>query len=286
MSRFTIWYELENKIENLKTHYTKIAITPYLDAIPLIAGLEDEPQVKVFKSPPAAMLNMLEMRKVDIALLPSIDLQFANSDLRVLHSGIIAAKNKCATVKLFSKKPLGKITTIACDNESHTEVILAHVILREFYGGKPQMLRYDYPAGNCAEADAILLIGDKAINPTIHESFREYQFDLAQAWFNCTGSGFVFAFWACRRGFKAESVTAVLNNVLKSNLDRLDKLAVQYAPIHKWSVAKAKECLTQDMSYSFGTKKMKALKSFYHLAFKHELIRRQRLLYWATGNYR
>jgi chorismate dehydratase len=257
-----------------------------LDALPLVSSLEYDERVKVFKSPPAAILNMLEMRKVDIALIPSIDLQFARSDLRVLHSGVIATKSKCSTVKLFSKKPLGKITTIACDNESHTSVILAHVVLREFYGLQPQMLRFDYPAGGCTKADAILLVGDKAVAPAIDESFKAYQIDLAQAWFKCTGLGFVFAFWACRRGFKAEAITSILNKTLKANLADLDKLADLYAPAHNWPVAKAKEHLTQEMSYSFDAQKKKSLNLFYNLAHKHDLIRRQRLLYWATGAYR
>ncbi|OHB52899.1 MAG: hypothetical protein A2Y07_10300 [Planctomycetes bacterium GWF2_50_10] len=264
-----------------KTYYTKIALPSYLSTVPLIAGLEENDALKFFRAAPAAMVNMLEMKKVDLALIPSIDYQLAHGDLKILRGSAVGTLDTCAAACLYSKKPLRDITTIACDIESHTAIVLAHVILREFYSRQPQTIRFDYSTKQIPTADAILLVGDKNFSPDLPAEFMTRQIDLAHTWHKNTGLGFVFAVWACRRGFKAQEFTSMFILNYKKHLKHLDLLGAQYAPLHNYTPDAALSHLAE-MHYPLDAEQVKSLRFFYSLAHKHKLIRRQRMIFFAT----
>jgi chorismate dehydratase len=272
----------------MKSRSTKIAAVSFLNTVPLIAGLEEYPSVELIKAVPASLLTALKNRKADIALIPSIDYQLAPFDLRIIRAGAIGSLNHSLTVRIFSQKPIAEIKTLSCDTDSHTSVILARIILKELYNVTPDVSRYTYSGGEITfDTDAILLIGDKVITASIPKlktqdsKLKTYELDLAEAWHELTGLGFVFAVWACRAGFKADEIKTILQRVLSVNLKKLDILAKKHAPMHHWPIDTARTYLSKNMFYKLDPGQLEALKLFYTYANKHGLIARCKAVRFA-----
>src|SRR3954451_22145665 len=111
----------------------RVGSVSFLNAKPLIYGLESASDVELSLAVPSRLLEGLRSAALDVALLPVIDYQ-RMPGLRVVPSGGIACDGETLTVRLFSRRPVEQIRRLACDADSHTSVALARVILAERYG--------------------------------------------------------------------------------------------------------------------------------------------------------
>ena len=84
------------------------------------------------------------------------------------------------------------LPTPVLDEGSRTSSTLAQILLAERHGVTPilEPMPIDHRTQD-TKADAVLLIGDRAILPP-KETFREI-WDLGEEWYNWTGLPFVFA---------------------------------------------------------------------------------------------
>ncbi len=180
--------------DNPPSRVRRIGSVSYLNAKPLIHGLDSDGDVDLELAVPAQLLEGLQSRRFDVALLPTIDYQRL-SDARIVPSGGIGCDGPTLTVRIFSRTPIDKMTTLACDVESHSSVALARILLAERYGITPRLV--DLPA-EAADAPAMLLIGDKVVLDA--PAGMDYQLDLGAAWKELTRMPFVFAVWVARRG--------------------------------------------------------------------------------------
>ena len=102
----------------------------FLNAKPLIYGLENDRNVALKLAVPSQLLTGLEQAQFDVALLPVIDYQRLDN-LVLVPAGGIGCDGPTLTVRIFSRKPIEQIKTMACDTDSHTSVALARVICSE-----------------------------------------------------------------------------------------------------------------------------------------------------------
>jgi chorismate dehydratase len=102
----------------------------FLNAKPLIYGLEEASGVELKLDVPSRLLDGLLQARFDVALLPVIDYQRLPG-LKLLTSGGIGCDGPALTVKIFSPVPIEKIATLGCDTESHTSVALARIVLTD-----------------------------------------------------------------------------------------------------------------------------------------------------------
>src|SRR5206468_279206 len=116
---------------------TRIGSVSYLNAKPLIYGLDEADDLRLTLDVPSRLIDGLRERRFDVALLPVIDYQRLPG-LRVLTSGGIGCDGHTLTVRIFSKVPIGQIKTLACDSDSHTSVALARIVLAEAFDLHPQ----------------------------------------------------------------------------------------------------------------------------------------------------
>src|SRR5256714_12817867 len=141
----------------------RIGSVSYLNAKPLIHGLENQHDLSLILDVPSKLLPGLREKRFDIALLPVIDFQRLEN-LNIVPSGGIGCDGPTLTVRIFSRVPIERIKTLACDTDSHTSVALARIILAEEFGIHPRLidlLKTDEPHAKLAEAQ--LLIGDKVV---------------------------------------------------------------------------------------------------------------------------
>src|SRR4051812_15728836 len=96
----------------------RVGSVSFLNAKPLIYGLERAPEVELSLAVPSRLLDGLRSAALDVALLPVIDYQ-QMSGLCIVPSGGIGCDGETLTVRIFSKCPVTEIRTLACDTDSH-----------------------------------------------------------------------------------------------------------------------------------------------------------------------
>ncbi len=243
----------------------RVASVAYFNSKPLIAGLDRDPAIGLSLAVPAKLIDGLREGRTDVALLPVIDYQRLDG-LVVLPAGGIGCDGPTLTVRIFSRVPIVRIESLACDVESHTSVALAQVILKEQYGLRPELTALD----RATAPPTLLLIGDKVVcdEPVGYP----YQLDLGQAWKRLTGLPFVFAVWTARIGVDLGDLPQRLQRAKEQGLADVDRLVATYALPTGWPADVARRYLTEYLTYDIGPRQLEAIIRFHTLAAKLELI--------------
>src|SRR2546423_11029863 len=82
-------------------HATRIGSVSFLNAKPLIYGLDEADDLRLTLDLPSRLIDGLRDRRLDVALLPVIDYQRLPG-LRVLTAGGIGCDGPTLTVRIFS----------------------------------------------------------------------------------------------------------------------------------------------------------------------------------------
>jgi chorismate dehydratase len=248
-------------------HATRIGSVSYLNAKPLIYGLDESDDLRLTLDVPSRLLDGLRQHRFDIALLPVIDIQRLDG-LRVIPSGGIGCDGHTLTVRIFSRVPLDQIKTLACDSDSHTSVALAKIVLAEAMNLRPRFVDWNHEEPTPAEAR--LLIGDKVVCE--EPPGFEYQLDLGDAWKRWTGLPFVFAVWVARNGVELGDLPARLETAKRAGLAHAVEIVQRYAVPRGWPAGLALQYLTVYLNYDIGERQLEAIRLFHQLAAKHGII--------------
>ncbi len=245
----------------------RLGSVSYVNARPLIYGLDTQPDVQLTLDVPANLLDGLRASRFDLALLPVIDYQRMDG-LAVLPAGGIGSDGHTLTVRIFSRTPIEQIRTLACDPDSHTSVALARVVLSRAYDLRPEFveLRRD----DSISCGAQLLIGDKVIC----EEPRGYphQLDLGEAWKDLIGMPFVFAAWMGRVESIDSFADATLRHAKREGLANVDEIVRQYAIPRGWPANTAREYLTRYLQFDIGERQLEAIRTFHRFAAEDGII--------------
>src|SRR5215208_6237345 len=174
----------------------RVASVSYLNARPLIHGLENDPRIELALEVPSKLINRLRDGSADVALLPVIDYQRLDG-LTILPPGGIGSDGPTLTVRIFSRVPIEQVRSLACDPDSHTSVALARILLARRHNLRPEFCDLAR-AGDNDPHQARLLIGDKVVCD--EPAGFPHQLDLGAEWKAMTGLPFVFAVWMARPG--------------------------------------------------------------------------------------
>lgn len=245
----------------------RLGSVSYLNAKPLIYGLDDDPDVALRLDVPSRLLDGLQHDRFEVALLPVIDYQRLPG-LMIVPSGGICSDGPTLTVRIFSPVPIEKIETLACDTDSHTSVALARVILAERYGLRPKFV--DLVRDHVPPGAAQLLIGDKVVCE--EPKGLELQLDLGAAWKELTGLPFVFAVWTARAGVELGDLPARLEQARVSGMNHLDEIVHRHAVPRGWPADLARRYMTEFLQYEITPKHLDAIRLFHDLAAKHGIL--------------
>jgi chorismate dehydratase len=255
-----------------RTRILQIGSVSYLNARPLIYRLEQSPDLELSLAVPSRLLKGLQQHLCDVALLPVIDYQRMEG-LKLIPAGGIGCDGPTLTVRIFSKTPIEKISSLACDTDSHTSVALARIILAERYKLAPEFVALGHQV---QRSDARLLIGDKVICEE-PQGF-EHQLDLGQAWKEMTDLPFVFAVWMARDGIDLGDLPARLEQSKRHGLANVEQLIARYALPRGWPADVARQYLTGYLKYDIGPRQIRGIERFHKLAARHGVIASPRRL--------
>ena len=203
----------------------RIGAVSYLNTKPLVYGLAAlAPRAEIVYDLPSRLADDLAAGNLDVALIPSVE-YFQNPDYSIVSDACIGCRGPVLSVKLLSRVPMDKIRTLALDEGSRTSVALVRILLKERHGMSPRLL--PFPLGVAAEkvdADAVLMIGDRAMHPPA--GFVE-EWDLGDQWCRWAELPFVFAMWVARKELLPElgEIELALSRARDEGVAHLKKIA-------------------------------------------------------------
>lgn len=241
----------------------RIGAVQYLNTKPLVHGLAVR-GFEVSYDLPSRLADRLAAGTLDVALIPSIEL-FRGDGYRIVSDACIGCRGPVMSVKLFFRTRPERVSRLAVDEGSRTSAALARILLAERYGVEPEVETLAIGAGLAdSSADAVLLIGDRAIPPQ-RASFQ-LVWDLGDEWCRWTGLPFVFAVWAARQGVDTGRLEAVLQTARDSGRANLAAIAAAEASAHGLTVPQCLSYLRDNLHYDLGPRERTALARFYRHA--------------------
>lgn len=251
----------------------RIGAVNYLNSKPLVEGLEElAPDHRLLFDLPSRLADSLSAGRLDVALIPSVEF-FRTSGYTIVSDACVACRGPVRSVKLHFRVAPQKVTRLALDEGSRTSAALALILLQELAGVIPK--RESLPIGSGTsdtDADAVLLIGDRAMQPT-HESFVEV-WDLGQRWTDWTGLPFVFAMWVARSDVAAIAVGDRLAAARDRGVANLSAIAEREAPPLGITAESALSYLRDNLHFTLGDEELNGLRRFYRLCAERDFVPR------------
>ncbi|MEX0676212.1 MAG: menaquinone biosynthesis protein [Pirellulales bacterium] len=243
----------------------RVGAVNYLNTKPLVYGLEQfAPHAELVMDYPSRLADDLAGGRLDVALIPSIEF-FHDPTYAIVSDACIACRGPVLSVKLFSRVPVAEIRTLALDEGSRTSIALVRILLGERYGVRPQLERLPVEASLAdAQADAVLLIGDRAI----HSPGGRYQFvwDLGDEWCRWAELPFVFAMWVAHAGADLDGLDAALALARDAGVAHLEEIAAREAAPLGLTRPQCLSYLRDNLHFCLGQREQRGLELFYHKA--------------------
>jgi chorismate dehydratase len=231
----------------------RIGCVPYLNARPLIYGLEDE----VVKAPPSTLAKLLRIGAIDVALAPSV-LLFDAGQYQVIPGIGIGSRGAVRSIVLFHLRPPKRLRSVVVDHESQTSVMLLKVLLAKRYEVAPRYVPAWRLSLKRSSYDAQLLIGDKAM---LHRDAGR-KLDLGAAWDEFVQVPFTYALWIVRRGLDLGSTAERLHEAKAAGLANLDQIAAAQRVLPKRVV---RRYYADNVHYEFGENELFGFQLFNRL---------------------
>jgi chorismate dehydratase len=250
----------------------RIGAVNYLNSKPLVYELDRlAPEVELLYDLPSRLADSLAAGRLDVALIPSVEL-FRGAGYAIVSDACVACRGPVLSVKLHFRVPPADVRLVALDEGSRTSSALAQILLAELHGAAPCW--ETLPIGSGAErttADAVLLIGDRAITcREANGAFREV-WDLGEVWRRWTSLPFVFAMWVARQETDASMAAAMLAGARDQGLRHLAEIAAFEAAALEIPVELATTYLRNNLHFELGARERQGLSRFYELCVRHHL---------------
>jgi chorismate dehydratase len=255
-----------------------LAVVSYLNARPLIEGLEDE--CELVSAVPSECWSLVLEGRADLGLVPAIGLG-EEPGLAVVPGMAIGSVGPVRSVILAARRPLAEIASIAVDRSSRTSAVLLELLLARRHGLCPRMMPMapDWRAMLAAH-EAALVIGDPALELAAAVECGEAVgpdgqpfaiLDLGAEWSAWTRLPFVYAVWAGRRERVTPEIVDILTAARDRGLARIDLIAAGgiFSPEE---AAARRRYLTEAVRFDLGADELWGLERFLALAAEAGLL--------------
>ena len=239
----------------------RVGCVQYLNAKPLIHGYAGP----VVFDHPSGLARDLAAGALDVALVPIFEA--LRHPRYLLADGVaIASDGPVFSVFLAHRGPLAEVRSIALDPASLTSIHLLQVLLAEYHSLRPRLLEL---AAFPAAADAVLLIGNQAIDFRERDAGEHQLLDLGDEWKRRTGLPFVYAPWLLRADLpNVGAVAEELRALKRYGTARIAEIV--RADPH--SPAVSERYLTEHIRFDLGAREKAGIEKFRELLVQHGFI--------------
>jgi chorismate dehydratase len=245
----------------------RLGAVGYLNARPLVYGLDREPRFALRYDIPSECARLLHAHTIDVGLIPSIEYLRGPQPYAFVPGPAVTSRGPVKSVAIYTRLEPRDIRTIAMDSSSRTSVALSTVLLRRAFGvsAVAMPMAPDLDA-MLARADAALIIGDNALflNPQSESAMRKL--DLGELWTRETGLPFVYAVWAGWPGAIDAGGVRLLQQARDRGVAESDEVARAYYPDDPSRQAVARRYLRDNIRYGLGDEELEGLRTFYRYA--------------------
>ena len=251
----------------------RLGAVDYLNARPLVAGLDNDPQVDLRFDLPSICARLLADGDIDLGLVPTITYLQRPGDRVVPGIGIVS-DGPVDSVAIFTRRPIRAITSLALDTSSRTSVALTRILCARVFGVTPSFIPHGPDLRSMlAAGDAALLIGDPALFAD-YRSLACEKIDLGQAWTAWTGCPFVWAFWSGPATAADAGVVRRLQRARDEGVANSDAIAGAYCQNDPARQSIAQRYLRERVNYDLSNRALDGLKTFYREAAALRLVER------------
>ena len=250
----------------------RLGAVGYLNARPLVYGLEQQPRFDLRYDIPSECSKLLHAHDIDVGLIPSIEYLRGPRPYIFVPGPAVTSRGPVASVAIYTRVEPRDIRTIAMDTSSRTSVALSKVLLKRVFGASPEAVPMapDLDA-MLARADAALIIGDIALFLD-HTKVRPkpdttvQKIDLGQLWTEETGLPFVYAVWAGWPDALSAGDVGLLQRARDEGVADAEGVAQAYYPDDPARQAVAKRYLRDNIRYVLGPEELDGLRRFFTYA--------------------
>lgn len=250
----------------------RLGAVSYLNARPLVYGLDRSDDFSLRFDVPARCAELLHAGEIDLGLIPSIEYLRGPKPYALVPDCSVSSRGPVASVALYTRKEPRDIRSIALDTTSRTSVALTQIVARRFFGISPELMAAAPDLEPMLmQADAALIIGDKALLLD-HVAAGVAKYDLGDVWFRATSLPFVYAFWAG----VPEALTArhvrLLREAREQGATHPGEIAAAFFPGDERLQAIAERYLQDNIRYRLGEAEQEGLATFYRYASELGLV--------------
>jgi chorismate dehydratase len=285
------------------TNRVRLGAVGYLNARPLVNGLDVSPRFDLRYDLPSECARLLHEGAIDVGLIPSIE-YLRGGPYRIAPDLAIASRGPVASVAIYTTRPIADVRSIALDTSSRTSVALVSVLCARRFKIRPALeSRGPDLTDMLGHCDAALLIGDNALLLD-HEKFRPpspqsgygetaasplaafeapapkpeprlEKIDLGEAWSMMTGLPFVWAFWAGRPDALNDDDVRALGRSRDAGVTCSDTIAREYFPNSPAHQAVGAAYLRDNIKYHLGDDERAGLELFYRYAVEVGVVEKE-----------
>jgi chorismate dehydratase len=251
----------------------RIGAVSYLNTVPLIQGLTELlPLARLVFDHPSRLADGLAEGRLDVGLVPSIELA-RHPEWTVVSSACIAARGPVLSVKLLFRRPPAEVQTLALDEGSRTSAVLAQILLADIHGIRPRQVSLPVDRSpSDIEADAVLVIGDRAIRQPEADFVEAW--DLGDRWSRWTELPFVFAAWAARPGVDVAELEPALDAARDQGCRDLEAISAEQAAGMELPRDLVLAYLRDHLHFKLGAGELRGLNLYFRRAASLGLIPR------------
>jgi chorismate dehydratase len=278
----------------------RVGAVSYLNSKPLIECLPASlpPHSHLSLDLPSRLADQLAGDQIDVGLIPVIEyfrhqtpasaahgesLPTSGETYRMVSDACIACRGPVRSVRIFFRVPPARVGSLAVDEGSRTSIALGRVLLHDRFGLTPELV--ELPIGqdpHQTAADAVLVIGDRAMKPEIYTGFVE-NWDLGEEWFRQTQLPFVFAMWVGRASVTDPHLASRLEMARQQGLLRIPDICQREAVRYQLSYADCHDYLTRNLQFTLTPEAHRGLSLFQSKAIQLGLIHPQSRLEWVRS---
>jgi chorismate dehydratase len=247
----------------------RLGIPPHLYAAPLTGARDTAAPYELVVDAPARNAIALRERSLDLALLTPIEYARESSLYYIIPGIAISSRGGTGTVALFFREGLHRLTSLAIDPSSASEIVLARIILAEQFDLRPAMIPYQgTPEQALAGSDAVLVVGDTAVRML---QDHDNTLDLVEEWAEMTTLPYVHGIWCGREHAAGEEDLSRLLRLCAEgcgDLDALSEAAFRDRRLGSLNVPAVREYL-EGLNYRATDEIEEGLREFLRYAYYH-----------------
>ncbi len=259
-----------------------VGAVTYLNAKPLVVTLADHlPDARIVTDYPSRLADALADGRLDVALIPVMAYLERADQYEIVSDACIACDGPVLSVRLYLRCLPDELKTVALDEGSRTSAALTKILLDAVCPTRPTYV--PFPLGQTidqCDADAVLMIGDRAIEPIATIEPIESQgkpfvevWDLGEHWKRLTGLPMVFAMWVARAEVPdLDRLGRAFAAARDEGIGRFDTIAHDAAASLKIPETVCLEYLRDYLTFQFGDRQRAGLKRFAEMAAELGLL--------------